>query len=113
MLTTPHFTIRTDLQTRCVVPPTQLNVDLPRPLENILSVLPTLDELLYYATQSAANLDLLPAIKDNIQMLLVNRGSADDTVKELDKPFAIEITQIKTLLPVLLPVLLLSKLLFS
>ena len=59
----PNIRIRSDLQSCSKIPATIMNVDLPVPLSNVLSALPSIDELPMYATRSQANIALLKSIK--------------------------------------------------
>ena len=68
-LSGPNIRIRSDLQTCSLIPPHIMNVDLPIPLHNVLTALPSLDELPAYSTKSKANIALLKSIKDDIKYI--------------------------------------------
>ena len=68
-LSGPNIRIRSDLQTCSLIPPHIMNVDLPIPLHNVLTALPSLDELPAYSTKSQANIALLKSIKEDIKYI--------------------------------------------
>ena len=91
----PNIRIRSDLQSCSKIPATIMNVDLPVPLSNVLTALPSIDELPMYATRSQANIALLKSIKDEIKYVSPALAKDDDTLHQIAKPVAIKMTHMK------------------
>ena len=62
-LTGENFRNRSDLSSCAKVPPVKLDVELPKPMANLFSLLPTVDELPYYNTKVEAKMKLLKSVK--------------------------------------------------
>ena len=88
----PNIFIRSDLQTCSRVPSIKIHVDLPVPLQDVLSVLPSIDELPSYTLKSTANLALLGSLKK--EMKYVAPTSIHDTaeLQQLAQPIAPQMT---------------------
>ena len=84
----PNIRIRSGLQSCSKIPATIMNVDLPVPLSNVLTALPTIDELPMYATRSQANIALLKSIKDEIKYVSPALAKDDDTLQQNANPVA-------------------------
>ena len=93
----PNIRIRSDLQSCSKIPATIMNVDLPVPLSNVLTALPSIDELPMYATRSQANIALLKSIKDEIKYVSPALAKDDDTLHQIAKPVAIKMTHMKNM----------------
>ena len=91
------FRIRSDLQSRTKIPATIMNEDLPVPQSNVLTALPFIDELPMYATRSQANIALLKSIKDEIKYVSPALAKDDDTLHQIAKPVAIQMTHVKSM----------------
>ena len=74
-----------------------MNVDLPVPLSNVLTALPSIDELPMYATRSQANIALLKSIKDEIKYVSPAIAKDDETLHQIAKPVAIKMTHMKNM----------------
>ena len=75
-ITVPNIRDRSDdLQSCSKIPATIMNVGLPVPLSNVLTALPSIDDLPMYATRSQANNALLKSIKDLLLQKMTTRST--------------------------------------
>ena len=91
----PNIFIRSDLQSCSKVPSIKIHVDLPVPLLDVLSVLPSINELPSYNTKSLANLDLLRSLKHEMKYISPTALQTPDALRTLAQPIALKMTDLK------------------
>ena len=92
-LTGENIRIRSDLSSCSKLPPVKLDVELPEPMGNLFSLLPTVDELPYYNTKVEANMKLLKSMK--LELQAQPRYDYKKSIQQIAERIAQKVTMLK------------------
>ena len=92
-LTGENIRIRSDLSSCAKVPPVKLEVELPQPMANLFSLLPTVEELPYYNTKVEANMKLLKSLK--LELQAQPQYGYKKNIQQIAEPIAQKLTMLK------------------
>ena len=88
-----HINIRADLQSCQYLPAKRINVKLPDPLEQLIDLVPNINELPKYETSTDASLDLLKKVKT--EFIYSNRKLSTESLDDIAKPITTEMKSFK------------------
>ena len=91
----PNIFIRSDLQSCSRVPSIKIHVDIPDPLQNVLSVLPSIEELPSFSTKSSANLAFLRSLKKELKYIPQTSLQDREALQKLAEPIVMQMTSLK------------------
>ena len=91
----PDLTIFSDLSSCRIVLPTFIHVDLPPALDELPCVLPPLDVLPTYNTETSANLDLIQTLQNDVTFLTMSQMSSSENIKAPAQPIAMKMVDLK------------------
>ena len=77
------------------MPSIKIHVDIPDPLQNVLSVLPSIEELPSFSTKSSANLAFLRSLKKELKYIPQTSLQDREVLQKLAEPIVMQMTALK------------------